>query len=281
MSERWVVIKSTPIARTPLLKSVLSKRFENIAFQYLRYSEAALTKEWQSKSPPPQGVVAELKILSEKALPLFDQLLTNYKRTPVIFILSPKSYSLLNQKRRNRLYQQTLVLSELKSLDYLAQLPRLIDDVLLKKKLEAENKKLTELMKTQGLRQQGFAADIPLGEEMPVDELLGTDTCPSRFSKKGLVIRLSKWHQLSEKLSSAAEAEIIAALSRLLAGAVRSSDRVLRSRDDEFIVFLSNIQKDQLRLCTQRVTHSLDQFQISADGRHIPLSFSIEALSKA
>ena len=138
----WIVVKSTPINRTPLLKTLLADRFPEYHFRYIRFNENNFKGRFGSAQTPPDGVVAELKKFQESSLPVFDKLCAEFRRSNIIFILSPKGYQLLNKRRKKKLHENIVVLSELKSLDYLIELPRLIDGVSLRLRLRKENEKL-------------------------------------------------------------------------------------------------------------------------------------------
>lgn len=270
------MIKSTPVQRTPLLKSLLSERFPQSEFHYYRFSESNLKKLSQLKNFHPDGLIAELKNIKDSSLKAFDRLCKHFRDLHMIFILSPLSYSLLNQRRKKVLNASTVILSELKSLDYLAQLPRVIDDIGLRIRLQNENRELQELMDKSGLMPQAFAPSPPLSDQLPTRTIYRTRK--ENGSGSGIRVKIQKWPQIKRYLNQSAQAEFIDTLSRLIAGAVRSSDRVLRSKENEFLVFLSNMDAHHLGICTQRIEDSLTRVELKANQTELQIPFSIQAL---
>lgn len=277
----WIVVKSTTIDRTPLLKSLLADRFPQISFRYIRFNAKNFVPPAKS-TPQVDGVIAELKTFQESDLETFDQLYKAYKKANMILILSPKAYQILNKRRKKKLHDHMLVISELKSLDYLAQLPRLIQEVGLRARLKEENKKLQEIMEQKEPGPKSFAepepVELPVFSKSVLNSLQERRENKTRDSNGGLRIKLGNWTRTKKKLSEAAQAEVIALFTRSLTRALRSSDRVLRSKENEFIVFLSNVNKKQVDHCTHRIQDTLSSVEIySTDGK-LNLPFKIDAI---
>lgn len=273
---RWIVVKSQPIQRTPLLKSLLAEKFPQIRFCFMRFTLPSLEKEKRSKSERPHGVVAELKKFPKNGIFLFDALCRQFKHSNLVFILSPNSYSILKEKRRSKLMEQTMIISEMKSLDYLAQLPRVIEEIGLKQQLLAENKKLEKLVRERVLGFQSSQENPPLNENFRVSRYLQTSS--SEDSSHGLKIKLNKWTRLKKEIGDMGQNELISSMTRIITGVVRSSDRVLRTKEDEFIVFLSDVDRHQITKCIDRLRQALKDFSISVNQKHFPLPFTINTL---
>lgn len=260
----WLVIKSSPLSRNVLLKNILANRFPSIKFEYLRFHSTLFQRLAKNKGF--DGVIAELKNLSEKNLPLFDRLLKKFQNSEVIFILSPKAYQVLNQKRKKSLHRSFFLLSELKSLDYLTTLPRLVEEVALRKRLKHENELLQKLFK------QNWEGPIP--EEFEEPEAL------QETPKQGIRLVIRNWNQLTRSFNEIAELECSQMISRSLASTVRGSDRVLRSKDNEYLILLENVDARQLRQCVTRLSRSLEKMQIRANSKPMNLNFALESISE-
>lgn len=263
----WMVIKSTPIKRAPLLKSILSSRFPHLQFEYLRFS----SKSFRSKKQPVSGLIAELKLLREKSLPSFDRMLKTFEGAPMVLILSPASYQLLEKRRPTKLSKHTVLMSEPKSLSYMMQLPRVMEDLISRQELLAENLKLEKQIR--GSVSQSF------DEELPV---LGTDLKEAlgfHPGKLGIQIQIKKWKDLKRRLGEVGQSELMTRLFDQISRAVRQDDRILRTDENELTVFVSNIQKKQLKTCEKRVSEVLSQIKISTEkNKALKLPFAIRRL---
>lgn len=267
MEGYWVVIKSSPLSRSHLLRALLERQFPKIHFHYLRFNKLhfgpgkKIDLKLRSNA---HGVIAELKQLQKTGLSYFDRLVKQFVHQPIIFILSPESFSLLSATRKKILFQHMMVISELKSLDYLTQLPRLMDEVSLRSRLKQENERLRELIASEKSIDESL--DFVLSEENP------------HSTQKGLKITLKDWNRFKSKVGQHAQSEVIEAFSRMISRAVRSSDRILHSRENEFLVFLSNIDRVQQARCMQRVKEKLSSIEIAANTRHLDIGFSVNSI---
>lgn len=269
MEGKWVVIKSSPLSRSHLLKALLERQFPQFCFQYFRFNKACFgsTKGIDAAIRKQcVGVIAELKQLKSSTLAQFDHMVRQFAHKPLIFILSPQSFRVLSEKRKKILFENMMVISELKSLDYLTQLPRLMEEVSLRQKLQIENEKLLQLINSE------ISVDASLNRALNDSQNVPT--------QKGLKIRLLKWNQIRSGLSNAAQTEILEAFTRMISRAVRSNDRVLHNRDNEFLVFLSNIDRTQQTRCVQRVKEKLSSIQISANTKEIRVPFSVDSIDQ-
>lgn len=265
----WVVIKSSPLSKCHLLKGLLEKQYPQFHFHYYRFNKTYFgsnQKIDQSIRQQCLGVIAELKQLKLSTLSYFDRLLKQFSKKPLILILSPQSFKILSEKRKTRLFQHMMIISELKSLDYLTQLPRLMDEVCLRQRLRQENEKLRKMIALESSIDDSLDRLIRSPENIP--------------TQKGLKITLLRWNQVREKIGKPAQSEVLEAVSRMISRAVRSSDRVLHSKDNEFLVFLSNIDRQQQSRCMQRVREKLSSIQISANTKDINVPFSIRSIDQ-
>jgi hypothetical protein len=213
--------------------------------------------------------------MRETQLEVFDALEKGFRKIYKILILSPESYRLLNQRRKKRLHDCTLILSEQKSLDYLAQLPRLMEEASFRKDLHTKRKVLESLMSQKV--SQTFGGNSPLVSFMEIPEQLyqnGTD------KGKGLRIILKAWAPLKRAIGEIAASEILDLTSRTISQAVRGSDRILQNQENEFIVFLSNVDSNQLRECSRRISVALRHIEILQNNRSKNFDFEIKRVDQ-
>jgi len=259
----WLVVKSPPLARNlTLLKTILSNRFPTIKFDYQRFHEESLKKVKSHTSV--DGVIAILKSLQDSHLAAFDRLTKRFAGSELIFVLSPKTYQLLNQRRKKILHRSLFVLSDMKCLDYVAALPRLVEEVSFRHRLKKENEVLQALFK------QNWDGPIPAS----------IDLNPEDFSpkpKQKVVIQLRNWKQLAKSMGSIAEIEFDQMILRLLSSHIRGSDQVLRQNENEYIVLLEDIEAKNLKRCVKRISNSLRSVRFETNTKKVPLRFRLNS----
>lgn len=204
----------------------------------------------------------------------------DFKDVPQIIILSPSGFQLLNQKRKDMLHQAMIAISETTSLDYLIQLPRMIEEAGRKRLLKYQNERLQRLLQNQS-PSAGFAPNsrteiIETGKALT--EILNTECLDGRNSPCGLKIQIKRWQRMSRQLSEIAQNEVLEVISRIINQSVRNSDRVLRSSEDEFTIFLSHTEASNLTRCKDRIERTLSELRILSNNRELRLPFSISAL---
>lgn len=256
------------MSKSHLLRGLLKRQFPSLQFDYVRFNQLKFSEKSKTKknlSLPMHGAIVELKYLKSNGLRKFDQLFKEFSQIPLIFILSPQSFSLFSPARKKLIFEHMMILSEIKSLDYLTQLPRLMEEVSFRHKIRKENDDLRKLIQT----------------ERPLDRSLHSAlrAPKSKSSQKGLKITLNQWGRVRNRFGTVAQNEILDAFSRMISRAVRASDRVLRNRDNEFIVFLSNVETSQQRQCMQRVKDKLMSIEILENTRKLGLNFSISPVA--
>ncbi len=262
---RWLVVKTPPSYRNlELLKSILSNRFPAIKFDY-QGLQGSMFKKLTSANGF-DGVIAVLKSFHEKNLPLYDRLLKKFAQSEIIFVLSPKTYQILNARRKNTLNRSLFLMSETKCLDYLATLPRFIEEVRLRHRLKRENEALQKMFRQNW--------DGPLPAEFELNEPDYPRT------KRQLSIKIENWKRIAKHLSSVGEIEIDQAILRLLSSAIRSDDHVLRRNEDEYLVLLYDLESVQLKKCMKRISSALKGLQLEANEKTIPLRFKLSAQSQ-
>ncbi len=216
------------------------------------------------------GLIIELKSLSPQNLEYFDRINSVYGAVPKIYVLTPAGYRLLSEKRKAKVDHSLIVLSEVVSLDYLIQLPRLIEEVGLKRKLKMQNERLQKLISK---KMPMIEASQARASSVFVRNLLNDDL------QQGLRVTLNSWTTIKRKLGSdAARAEVLEVFGRLIGGVIRQSDRVLHSNENEFLIFLSNASKVTIERCKNRLEESLRLFNVSADDQELDLPFQIAPL---
>src|SRR5258708_7006426 len=85
----WTIVESTRLAKSMFLKNFLSKRFPNYVFSYQKFVSDCKKSKTSPLKQKPDGVVAELKSLSEEALRGFDKFTKEFRNFPIIMILTP------------------------------------------------------------------------------------------------------------------------------------------------------------------------------------------------
>jgi len=263
---RWIVIKQTSINRTPLLKSVLADRFPDIEFQYIRFTRKNLTRIFRERSSIPfKGIIAELKSFTEASLKDFDFLSKASEEAACILILSPSSYGILNKRRHAALEKCSMLLSEPKSLDYLSHLPRLLEDIGLKTRLRAQNERLKKMVKAP---QEVFSERI-------FDHGLAAKSLPPA----GLRIIVKEWERIQKHLGHEAQKELSSQFVNQICRVVRNSDQVMQYKENEFVIFLSNVSLKQIRECTSRLQECLSKINLRANNKDLNLAFQLSPLT--
>jgi len=265
----WIVVKSGSFNRNSLLTNLLSDRFPQSSFRYIRFLKAKI-QACRKADNTNAGVIAELKKFDENGLECFDLLTKTFQGLPIIFILSPLSYNILSRKRRKILDEQVIVISEVKSLDYLAQLPRLIEELSLRQRLRDENQELHELV--QERRHQ--SRHLEKFSDFLNSKVLRNPKGDS--AAQGLQVTIQGWAQIKRRLGVNACSEFAALLSREISLVIRSTDRLLRSKENEFIIFLSNVSQDQISHCMNRIKTALNRVEIEVNRQLIEIPFSVK-----
>jgi hypothetical protein len=272
----WVIIQSTPVQKSVFLKNLLEKRFPSYSFSFHKFANFKKTAQGLKK---PDGIIAELKTLTTGSLKLFDHMMKTFKDCPIILIINPHGFHLLNQKRKAALHSTVVALSETKSLDYLLQLPRLVEEVGRKKRLKAQNERLQRLVEKKFPQISSFDPSknlqFPLQGREGLGELLSNEDSPSQC---GLKITLSSWTRLKAKLGDIAQVEVLDLLSRMIQQVVRNSDRVLRAKENEFLIFLSNTDTRNLSKCKDRLEEALKSVKIQFNKKDLRVPFSIASM---
>jgi len=271
-NEHWIVLRNNPVSQSSLLRSVLSSRFPNCEFEFKRFQERSIAKlSTVLKKKKPLGILIELKKLDEAQLPVFDSLHRASGTCQKILVLSPESYRLLHKRRRKKLHLCTLLLSEMKSLDYISQLPRLMDQVGVRQALQVKNERLQSLVGQQSWDDaDSHYQQLPAG--FP-DRLASPDE-----EHRGIKVTVKRWTTLKESIGHFAAQELMSSLSRTLSQAVRGSDRILRSQENEFVVFLAGINEQQLHRCLERINQALDCIQLVQNQTKKNLPFQVTQL---
>lgn len=265
---RWCVFVNTLQAQNnALLKNILTKRFSHHRFDFKRLEGRSLLgtiskTQWD-------GIIADLKTLSDRSLPLLDKMMKAFRQTPFIMVVNPVGFQLLQKRRPKYLDRPMILLSETKSLDYLLHLPRFIDEVGRKKRLKAQNERLQRLA-AQRLPQ---LSETSIADSLRADENTKTWRC-------GLKIQFRDWSRLKRSVGETGLTEIASTISRVIQTSVRNSDRVLHANEDEFLIFLSHAESSQLKRCQERLSQSLKTFDITANQRNIKLPFTITPLER-
>jgi hypothetical protein len=261
---RWLVIKTPPLSRNfILLKSILSSRFPHIKFEYQRFQKSLNSKI--SNMTGVDGVIAVLKNFEADQIALFDRLTKKFSRSEIIFVLSPKTYQILQRRRKKALDRSLFLLSEIKCLDYIAALPRLINEVSLRHRLRRENDELQKLFRQNW--------DGPLPEEFKEEGW--SDPVITSERDHQIAIRFMNWSKISKDLGQVAELEFDQIIQRVLSSSIRGSDRVMRRKQNEYLLFFNDVDTRQLQKCKQRLSKSLKALQLSANNKRIPLRFQL------
>jgi len=218
------------------------------------------------------AVIAEMKNIDRSDLKLVDSFWKRLRSRPAILVVSPAGYQILASLRPQIVEKAVILLSEVKSLDYFIQLPRLIEDIGTKLSLKNQNERLMKL-----IRSATESLEFGSVEDLPREVLIST----ARNSQCGLQIRVSQWSRLKKSLGSFGQVTFMETLGRTINRAVRNSDRVLHSKEDEFIVFLSNAEPKHVKLCKARIEKSLEAIQVNSDHRRLKIPFIVQPLERS
>lgn len=276
----WIVFETSSSSKTVFLNDLLKKRFPKSKFHFHPFYESKIAKKLLAAKPA--GVILELKTFSQASLKVFDRFIKDFSEIPQIFILCPSGFQLLNQKRKEKLQHAMIAISETTSLDYLIQLPRMIEETGRKRLLRYQNERLQRLLQHRGMS-QGFAPH-PVTEIIEngkaISEILNSDCLETRSTQCGLKIRLKNWNRFSQSMGEIARNEVIELVSRMINRSVRNSDRVLRSKEDEFTIFLAHADSSNLSRCKERIAKTLSELQISANRKSYSLPFLISSIDQ-
>ncbi|MBN8554496.1 MAG: hypothetical protein J0L93_03545 [Deltaproteobacteria bacterium] len=268
---------NAPATKSVFLKNLLEKRFPTYHFSYFRFAEFKAPA--LKKIDAPDGVIAEIKNFTSTSLKTFDAITKAHKNSPIILIVTPSGFQLLNQKRKKVLHSCIVALSETKSLDYLIQLPRLIEEIGRKKRLKAQNERLQRLVEKKFPQLSSFdparSLSCPIQSRQILGELLGPREDKSKF---GLKITLNSWSRAKSALSDIGTTEVIDLISRMIQSAVRNSDRILHNKENEFLIFLSNADSSHLSKCKDRLEDALKGLKIHSNKREWRLPFVISSI---
>jgi len=277
----WIIIQSTPLAQSSFLKNILAKKFPHYAFSYQRFLKSDTLKSIAKKATrKPDGILLELKTLNPLGIKTCSKLLHDYRGVPTVLVLTPQGFTLLNSKHRKLIENTIIVLSETKSLDYVLQLPRLIEEVGRKRRLRHQNERLQRmLLERDPVANTGFAGLGTNTDFLHTRKLLGNLLSSDQRSGCALKVTFKNWPKLRSQLSTSAQTEILDLVVRLIGRVVRNSDRVLRSEEDEFTIFLANAQPSHLSRCRERLENSLRDLRIEADEKSLKFPFTISTLT--
>ena len=253
-----------------MFKDLLARKLPLMQFHFTKFQSAELKK--RSFLDQMDAVIAELKSIDRSDLKLVDHLWKKLRSRPAIFVVSPDGYQLLSKLRPQIVQKAVVLLSEIKSLDYFIQLPRLIEDIGQKVNLKNQNERLLKLIKSATESLEFGSVD-----DLPREVLISS----ARNSQCGLQIRISQWSKLRKSLGVFGHMAFMEFLSRTINSAVRNSDRVLHSKEDEFIVFLSNAEPKHVKLCKARIEKSLEAIQLSSDQRRLKVPFIVQPLERS
>jgi hypothetical protein len=261
----WLVLQTSPSSKIAFLRNLLARKFPSHRFHYKRFLQRDL-KVIALKNF--DGIILEMKILELVDLRVFDQVCSLTPSMPRVLILSPASYRLLLVNRPESLESSLVILSDLKSLDYILQLPRVIEEIGRRKRLKIQNERLQRLI-DQKLPDLG---DEEL--EASVQELLA----PQSTSPLGLKVKVLTWTRLKRNLSQTAREEVLDLLNRLIHGSVRNGDRILRSGEGEFLVFLAGAKSDLIARCRERLQRAFRAVKIQANAKALKLTMRVRSL---
>ncbi|MDB5038275.1 MAG: hypothetical protein JWQ35_1803 [Bacteriovoracaceae bacterium] len=275
----WMVVQSSPSTKAVFLNNILKKKFPGYSFLHSKWASESFQKIVKENL---DGIILEIKTLTEASLSIYDKFNKFYKATPKILVITPKAYQWLSVRRRDALDHSLVVLSEIKSLDYILQLPRFIEEVGRKRRLRFQNERLQRLVEKRIPHLHSFRSTLQEAEGINsrdmIEDLLADDKQNNRAHQCGLKLKITSWKRLRNSLGATAQNELADLLSRLINGIVRNSDRVLRSADDEFLIFLSNTQSSNLSRCKDRLEKALRSFRIEANNRNLKLPIEIAAI---
>ncbi len=211
----------------------------------------------------------------------FDRVARAVLCLPTIIIASPSGVQFLNSKRKKTIDRCTIVMSEIKSLDYILQLPRLIEDVGRKKRLQTQNERLQRMIEKKMPGLQSFSGNTPLQMAVPpredVRHILVSEE-KSHGAQNGLKVKIKTWAKLRTSLGLAGRTEILDLLSRIIHSSVRNSDRILKTDEDEFLVFLANTPSGQITRCRERLEKAFKEIRLEANDKLLKLGLSVRPL---
>ena len=273
-----MVVQSSPSPKSVFVNGFLEKKFPSYTFTYMKCTSQSFRL---SAKEALDGIILELKTFSDSAIAAYDKIHRQFKNIPKILVVTPSTYQWLGLKRKKALDHSLVLLSETKSLDYILQLPRFIEEVGKKKRLRLQNERLQRLVEKRIPHLHGFGISQNLNTlpnyEETIDGLISENTSP-RQMQCGLKLKLKTWTKLRSALGTTAQNEVLDLLYRIINSVVRNSDRVLRSAEDEFMIFLSNTQNTQLARCRERLERALKSFRVEANNRMLRLPIQIAAL---
>ncbi len=253
-----------------MFKDLLSRKIPAMQFQFERFHSSQMKQK--NLLERIDAVIAEIKAIDRSELKLVDQLWKKLRSRPAIFVVSPHVYQLLSKSRPVIAQKAVILLSEVKSLDYFIQLPRLIEDIGQKLSLRNQNERLLKL-----IRSATESIEVGSRDDNPREHLISG----ARQSQCGLPIRIAQWSRIKRSLGTFGHVAFMEFLGRTINSAVRNSDRVLHSKEDEFIVFLSNAEPKHVKLCKARIEKSLELIHLSADQRRLKVPFVVQTLERS
>jgi GGDEF domain-containing protein len=275
---KWMVIQSAPSSKVVFLQELLKKKFPTYSFIHTKGStelQIFFKQTWD-------GIILEMKMLNELSLGIYDKINKNFRNVPKILVLTPPGYQWFMARRKDALDHSLVILSDIKSLDYVLQLPRFIEEVGRKKRLRMQNERLQRLIEKKIPHLQGFSMPtqnaLSINSREMIRGFLAEEMRGKRSHPCGLKLTLKGWNKVQKLIGSAAQNEVVDLLYRLISGIVRNSDRVLRSAEDEFLIFLSNTQSASLSRCKERLEKALDSLQIEANSRNLKFPVKIASL---
>jgi diguanylate cyclase (GGDEF)-like protein len=173
-----------------------------------------------------------------------------------------------------------IAISETTSLDYLIQLPRMIEEAGRKRLLRFQNERLQRLLQHR-MPTADFGPNPRteiIKNEKVLTHLMNSQCLDGRSEQCGLKIQLKHWRRFSKNLGDIAQNEVLELVSRMINKSVRNSDRVLRSKEDEFTIFLSHTDVSNLNRCKERIHQTLSEIRILSNQNELELPFSISSI---
>jgi len=266
---KWLIFQTSPLSKSFLLKGLLAKRFPRFHFQYSKFCKEEFTPK-SFRASESCGIIAELKNFTKTQMRLLDRFWSLVKDQAVILVVTPECFKLLRKARPSIVQNATIVLSEFKSLDYVVQLPRLIEEVGKKNRLKNQNERLARMME-KTMERRNEASTPALGDIFEASTQ--KDLC-------GLHISLKKWEILKRKIGIIGHQEVLESIGRMINSAVRNSDRILRWKEDEFLIFLSNAEPRHLNMCRDRVERMLSSINLQANNKEVSIPFAVKPLEQ-
>jgi GGDEF domain-containing protein len=223
------------------------------------------------------GVIMELKAFTIDNVNALDRITKKLKGIPTILVATPASYQVLISSRRGQIDQSLVILSEQKSLDFVIQLPRFIEDVATKRRLRLQNERLQRMLAKTSPAQH-FLPSTTAPEPQMVKQVLRVDREAHQGQQCALKISFKNWNRIAKTIGASGRVEVLELISRLIHKSVRNSDRVLRSAEHEFLVLLSNTRSVHLARCKERLERALKALALEKDSRPVRLAFAISSL---